>query len=202
MARIGISQRQYALRRGVSNVAVHKAIQDGRITPEADGSIIPAKADLQWEQMTDPAKQRFKEPPQGMPLFDRDDQDEKPVTPEQLSAVDEALTDSGAGGLGAAGPMMAKARLANELIKASMGEIKKKKALGQLVDRAPAEAMVYELFRQERNEWLVWPTRVAAIMAAELRVEPHAMQTVLDRHIKKQLAAMAQANIDFRTDKE
>lgn len=55
---MGLSQRQYAAHRGVSHTAVAKALATGRISAEPDGTIDPVKADLQWDEATDPAKQR------------------------------------------------------------------------------------------------------------------------------------------------
>jgi hypothetical protein len=40
-----------------------------------------------------------------------------------------------------------------------------------LVDRARAETLVFRLARQERDAWVTWPARVAAIMAVELSAE-------------------------------
>lgn len=56
MARL--SQRAYARHRGVSLSAVQKALESGRITSEKDGTIDPAKADIQWQQNTDPGRRR------------------------------------------------------------------------------------------------------------------------------------------------
>ena len=41
MVIMGLSIRAYARHRGVSHVAVKKAIDSGRITPEPDGTIEP-----------------------------------------------------------------------------------------------------------------------------------------------------------------
>ena len=49
---MGLSIRAYARHRGVSHVAVKKAIDSGRITPEPDGTIEPNRADLEWAQNT------------------------------------------------------------------------------------------------------------------------------------------------------
>ena len=49
---MGLSIRAYARHRGVSHVAVKKAIDTGRITPQADGTIEPNRADLEWAQNT------------------------------------------------------------------------------------------------------------------------------------------------------
>jgi len=40
-----------------------------------------------------------------------------------------------------------------------------------LVDRARAETLVFRLARQERDVWVPWPGRVAALMAAQIMAE-------------------------------
>jgi len=55
---MGLSITAYARHRGVSHVAVLKAIKTGRITKEPDGTINPAKADAAWERNTNQAQQR------------------------------------------------------------------------------------------------------------------------------------------------
>jgi hypothetical protein len=51
---MGISRRAYARYRGVSDMAVRKAIKSGRIVAESDGSIDPNKADTDWERNSRP----------------------------------------------------------------------------------------------------------------------------------------------------
>ena len=53
---MGLSIRAYARHRGVSHVAVHKALKAGRIVAEADGTIDPDKADAARERARDPAR--------------------------------------------------------------------------------------------------------------------------------------------------
>lgn len=55
---MGLSRRAYARHRGVSDMAVRKAIASGRIGLEADGTIDPGKADLAWDRHSDPAQAR------------------------------------------------------------------------------------------------------------------------------------------------
>ena len=50
---MGLSIRAYARHRGVSDTAVHKAIRAGRITPEADGTLDPDKAEREWNRNTE-----------------------------------------------------------------------------------------------------------------------------------------------------
>lgn len=57
---MGISRREYARRRGVSEKAVRKALADGRIKQSLlpDDSIDPDLADRLWEENTDPTQRR------------------------------------------------------------------------------------------------------------------------------------------------
>lgn len=55
---MGLSRRAYARHRGVSDMAVRKAIASGRIAVEEDGTIDPEKADRAWGSSSDPAQVR------------------------------------------------------------------------------------------------------------------------------------------------
>jgi hypothetical protein len=78
-----------------------------------------------------------------------------------------------------------------------------------VVDRARADALVFCLARQERDVWVTWPARVAALMAAHVAVEgekqsgkplmiyPATMQRALDSHVRAQLEALADLRISL-----
>ena len=53
---MGLSIRAYARHRGVSHVAVMRAIKAGRVPVELDGTIETAKADAAWQRSTDPGR--------------------------------------------------------------------------------------------------------------------------------------------------
>jgi hypothetical protein len=53
---VGLSIRAYARQRGVNHVAVLKAVKQGRIALEPDGTVDAAKADASWERSSDPAR--------------------------------------------------------------------------------------------------------------------------------------------------
>ena len=65
------------------------------------------------------------------------------------------------------------ARTANEVLKAQERRLRLQQMKGELVDRAKAVAQVFRLARDERDAWVNWPARVAAMIAAELEVDPH-----------------------------
>jgi hypothetical protein len=181
---VGSSIRAYARHRGVSHVAVLQAIKAGRIHKEPDGTIDQAKADLAWNHSTSPRPQESRTP--GV----------RPVTDAALSSIHEILTEEG---LPAEGDLtFVQARTAHEIAKAHLARLRLQERRGELVDRTKAAALVFRLAREERDAWLNWPARVAALMAAELGLEAHPMQKALEAQVRAQLSELADVQPDFR----
>jgi len=178
---MGLSRRAYARHRGVAESAVRKAIATGRITLEPDGTIDPAKADRQWKAQTDPMRRH----PSG-----------KPVPRAAIKAVDDTLREAGTTAPGGEMSFL-RARMANEVLKAQTARLRLQKMKGELVDRAKATALVFDLARRERDAWMNWPPRVAADMAAELGVDAHLMEQVLEHHPRRHLAELAEIEIEL-----
>ncbi len=185
--RQGMSEREYAAHAGVSRGAVQKARASGRLVLHADGSIDAAASDARRRQATDPSMQRGRHSPGHSPGTTL-----RPVPDTAVGAVAETLREQGLPAPQAAGGMTyLQARTANEVLKAQERKMRLQKLRGELVDRARAVAMVFRLARQERDAWAGWPARVAAMMAAELGLDPHAMQTVLETYIRQHLDELA-----------
>lgn len=181
---MGLSIRAYARHRGVSHVAVLRAAKAGRVPLEADGTIDPAKADIAWERSTEPGRSRAK--PEKL----------KPVAEAAMGSVRETLKEQG---LPASGNVtFVQARTAHEIAKAHLARLRLQRMKGELVDRARATALVFRLAREERDTWVNWPARIAALMAAELGVEAHPMQKALETHVRAHLAELAEVRPEFR----
>ena len=198
----GMSERQYAAHVDLSRGAIQKAKESGRLVQHADGSIDAVASDARRAAMTDPAKQRGATanalPP--APKL-------KPVPDTALSAVGDTLREHGlvppvTGG----STTFLQARTANEVLKAQERKLKLAKLKGALIDRDRVTALVFRLAREERDAWVTWPARAAALMASELRVmiadhgslEPAMMQKVLEAHVRAQLESLAEVRIDLR----
>jgi hypothetical protein len=174
---MGISIRAYAKSRGVSDTAVRKAIKTGRVTPEADGTIDPDRADAQWNSNTDSAQQRKSV-----------GSAQKPVANKAIASVRETIGEPPTPGTG--GTTFLQARTANEVLKAQTNKVRLAKLKSELVDRAQAMAHVFKLARTERDAWLNWPSRVSAQMAAELNVDGHRLHVMLEKAVRSHLAEL------------
>ena len=91
-----------------------------------------------------------------------------------------------------------RARNANEVLRAQTAKLRLQKLAGDLVDRTKATGLVFELARRERDSWMNWPPRVAANMAAELGVDAHKMELVLDKFIRSHLADLSEIKLELR----
>ncbi|MCT8159386.1 hypothetical protein [Pseudoruegeria sp. SHC-113] len=196
----GLSERQYAARVGLSRGAIQKAKATGRLVLHEDGSIDAEASDVLRAQATDPSKTRKAPQPKL-----------KPVPEAAVTAVGETLKEQGmaappVGG----GTTFLQAKTANEVLKAQERRLRLQKLKGELIDRARALSLVFRLARQERDVWVNWPARAAALMAAELSascseavgqeivIEPARMQKVLEKHVRAQLDELAEVKPDLR----
>jgi hypothetical protein len=191
-----VSNRGLARRLGVSETAVRRAEKAGRIGREADGSWDLAKVRAAWAGNTDPAQQRGgRSAGNGSRRAAR--RTVKPVPEAALGAVRDTLREHGEP-IAAGAMTFMQARTANEVLKAQERRLRLQQMKGELVDRARAVAQVFRLARDERDAWVNWPARVAAMIAAELGVDPHQLHTVLERHVRDHLAELAEVRPNLR----
>ncbi len=185
LAMRGMSERQYAAHVGLSRGAIQKAKAAGRLVLHEDGSIDAAASDRLRTETTDPSKTRKTPAPKL-----------KPVPEAAVSAVGDTLREQGmAAPVTGGGTTFLQAKTAHEVLKAQERRIRLAKLKGELVDRDRATALVFRLAREERDAWVNWPARVAALMAAELGTETAAMQKVLEAHVRAHLEELAQPRI-------
>lgn len=143
---------------GLSRGAIQKAKAAGRLVLNADGSINAAASDRLRSETTVPSKSR-------KPLEPK----LKPVPETAVAAVGDTLREQGlAAPTVGGGTTFLQAKTANEVLKAQERRIRLQKLKGELVDRARAETLMFRLAREERDAWVTWPARVAALMASEL----------------------------------
>jgi len=193
------SNRELARQLGISETAVRRAEKAGRIRREADGSWDPARVEAAWSDNTDQAQQR----PARSGRRTGKHRSLKPVPEAALGAVRDTLREHGEP-VSAGGMTFMQARTANEVLKAQERRIRLQQLKGELVERAKAVAQVFKLAREERDAWVNWPARVAAMMVAELsascgkEVDQHQMHTVLERHVREHLAELAEIRPSLR----
>lgn len=145
----GLSITAYARHRGVSHVAVLKALKTGRIAKEADGSIDPEKADAAWERNTNQA-QRGRAKKQDKP---------QPEVPDAESHVGPPIVNSG--------PSFAQSRAIKEAYNARLAKLSYEEKSGALVRTDSVKVAWFNTLRVLRDRALNLPDRLAPMLAAE-----------------------------------
>jgi biotin operon repressor len=173
------SQREVARRLGISHTALQKAAQAGRIAQEPGGGWDVEKVRARLAASSDPARKTaaMVAPVSAPP---------SPVPPRPAVAappMPEPLPTPSAGG-----SSFHNARTANEMLKAQERKLRLDERRGQLVEKARALMMVHRLAKEERDAILAWPARIAAELAAELGVDAHRLQTLMDAKLRQHLA--------------
>ena len=180
---MGLSIRAYARHRGVSHVAVKKAIDTGRITPLPDGTIDPDTADAQWAQNTLQPRRAAAQEKVGTTRA-------RPAPAEATPQRDVA--DTSTAPMSAGGTSLLQARTVNEVLKAKLNNLELAHRKKELVDRAQAVAHVFKLARIERDAWLNWPARVSGQMASTLGIDAHQMHVALESAVREHLIELGE----------
>jgi len=171
------SQREVARRLGISHTALQKAQRAGRIAPEADGAWDIEKVRARLADSSDPVRKTATlasaPPPASRPAVPPPAATMPPSADPLPRAAQNTFHD---------------ARTANEVLKAQERRLRLDERKGKLVDKARALLLVHRLAKEERDAILAWPARVAAEMAAELGVDAHRLQTMMDTRLREHLA--------------
>ena len=182
---MGLSIRAYARHRGVSHVAVKKAIDTGRITPLSDGTIDPDTADAQWTQNT-------LQPRKAAQAAVASSTKARTAPGVNQPAPPREPPEPSAPALSAGGTSLLQARTVNEVLKAKLKQVELAEKKDELVDRAKAVAHVFKLARNERDAWLNWPARMSGQMASQLGVDPHTMHIAVEAAVREHLIELGE----------
>ena len=98
---------------------------------------------------------------------------------------------TGGGGGGAEGTPFARLKVAQLALKVEAQRLSLDETKRRLVDVTEANAALDEIGSTMRDALLNWPARVSGLIAAEISVDPHLLQTILQSHINDLLTEAA-----------
>lgn len=159
---MGMNVSAYARHRGVSHVAVLKALNDGRIEREADGTIDAAKADAAWQKNTNQAHAR--------------------KNAQSMPRNSASQTQTG-------GPSFAQSRAIKEAYNARLAKLAYEEKSGQLVSIDAVKSNWFIALRVLRDRTLNLADRLAPLLAAE--TDQRRVTEILDKELRQILSDAA-----------
>jgi hypothetical protein len=96
-----------------------------------------------------------------------------------------------AGSAGSGDTPFAKLKVAQLALKVEAQRLALDENKGKLLDVGAANAAIDEIAGAMRDTLLNWPARVTGLIAAEIAVDPHLLQTILQQHITDLLSEAA-----------
>ena len=198
---------EYARHRSVSRVTIHNWTKKGLIEREPDGRIDAERADAQLLSaigLPIPPRPMAADPASAGPAGDDQPESHAEMMPVALAAVasvQETLAEAGEqigqsdsddlGGLNGAGVTLTDARKAKTIQDTHLTRLKVMQLRGDLIDRKTAESRTFDIFRGDRDAWMAWPSRVAPLLAADLRVDQRTVYQLLEQYVHKHLAELS-----------
>lgn len=110
---------------------------------------------------------------------------------ETADPVRSPLAIGGGGGGGAEGTPFARLKVAQLALKVEAQRLSLDETKRRLLDVTEANAALDEIGSTMRDALLNWPARVSGLIAAEISVDPHLLQTILQSHINDLLTEAA-----------
>ena len=155
------STRELARRIGVTETALRKAAGNGRIAREPDGQWDVEKTRRRMVETADPIRSPLAQGGGSSTSMSPD------ATP------------------------FARLKVAELALKVEARRMALDEEKSRLLDAAAANAAIDEIAGAMRDALLNWPARVSGLIAADLGVEPHLVQTVLQQHVADLLTEAA-----------
>jgi hypothetical protein len=151
----GISIREFARREGVSDTLVRRALQQRRLVANDDGTLDPALVGSAWcARNANGAHSKTRDVRSVLVVHENE-------TPAR--AANRLLEDGAVELLDYSEALRLK-----ENYLALLRRLEFEARSGELIELAVAEAVVFDIFRAQRNAWLSWPTKAAPLIADAL----------------------------------
>lgn len=183
-----VSGREFARLAGCDEKQVRRALDRGTLVADASGKLDVSQVHSEWRRP-------------------RVDSREVPAPPKSKRGksvrrnVRTPKGDSVAGvpkRLSAESASLKRAVAHKEDYAGRLKELEYRQRAGELIDLGLARQVLFDEARAARDAWLNWPTRFAALIAAELGLEADRVAEVLTNYVHKQLATLGEPGGEFR----
>jgi hypothetical protein len=190
-----VTRREFARLEGCDEKQVRRALARGLLVADSLGKLDPAQVGSGWRKpRTDSKPPPVKRAPKKTADIAADSSEIQNNVRSEPGAVDGVPVVQSAEGANLKRAVAHKEDFAGRL-----KELEFRRKADQLIEIDLARQVLFDEFRSARDAWLNWPTRYAALIAAELGIEQaDRVAEVLTNYVHKQLATLGQPSGQFR----
>ncbi len=185
---VGVSGREFARLEGCDEKQVRRAVLRGLLVADAEGKLDPAQVRSGWRKPRSDSKDR------PAPVAASASAD----SAKNVRALPAGSADAVPTVMSIEGASLKRAVAHKEDYAGRLKELEYRQKAGELIELDLARQILFEEFRAARDAWLNWPTRFAALVAADLGVEADRVAEVLTSYVHKQLATLGEPSGQFR----
>lgn len=193
-----VTQREFARLEGCDPKQVRRALESGRLVANAEGKLDTAQVGGGWRKPRVDSKEA---PAKRAAVKASKGEDIPKDVPTEMSLPGPAgETVAGVPVIQSAeGASLKRAVAHKEDFAGRLKELEYRHKAGELVELEVARQVLFTEFRAARDAWLNWPTRFAALIAADLGIEQaDRVAEVLTNYVHKQLATLGEPRGQFR----
>lgn len=190
-----VTRREFAKLAGCDEKQVRRAIESGKLKPDADGKLDPALVSSGWRRPIRSSKAVA------------DSADTPKVSAKSVRSVRaEPIVDESDSPTEAAAKLvmafgaehdLAEAIRIKENFNALLKQLEYEQKSGSLIDLSIARTVLFDCARAARDSWMNWPMRVGPKIAADLGLEADRVTEVLIEHVHTQIADLGEPDAHF-----
>lgn len=197
-----VTRREFARLERCDEKQVRRALERGLLTADSEGKLDPTLVGSGWRKPRADSREPASPGPRKVRTLGGEDN--KNVRSDVRTNVRTVPTSEAAGqapelpaggpvGQGTAGATLRQAIAHKEDYAGRLKELEYRQKSGDLVELSLARQVLFNEFRAARDAWLNWPTRFAALIAADLGIEQvDRVADVLASYVHKQLKTLGE----------
>ncbi|MGJ7611140.1 MULTISPECIES: hypothetical protein [unclassified Variovorax] len=196
-----VTRREFARLEGCDEKQVRRALLRGLLVADSEGKLDPAQVASGWRKPRADSKEApAKAAPAARAKKAADTGADTAKPPKNVRTAPEPEAVDGVPVVQSAeGASLKRAVAHKEDFAGRLKELEYRQRAGEVISLELAKQVLFDEFRSARDAWLNWPTRYAAVIAAELGIEEaDRLAETLTTYVHKQLASLGEPSGQFR----
>lgn len=199
-----INKSEFARREGCNEKQVRRAIEKGILVANTDGLLDASLINSGWRKTNRRTMLKVSTPELSVTSDTSDKSESVRGVRESFARTDEEVDESAEAAaerlIATGGVKLVDYAEALRLKENYVGLLRKlefEQKAGNLIELELAQAVFFEVFRDQRNAWLNWPVKFGPEIAADLGIDADKIVPILTTYLHKQIEQLGEPDPQF-----